>query len=185
MIASIRVIHDAVTLDAVDEARFMMLHENPLRSAVSAERGRAPYADWVTPVVVTVDTEPDDAWSDHRDDGTRNIAALDRLQELLSEFGAVATLLVTYKVASDSAAAEILNGLQCRHGAEIGAHLHPWETPPFMPSGLDVRYASFPHELPGDVFEEKLDKLTELIAARFGPPRSYRAGRWGIANSHI
>lgn len=163
----------------------MMLSENKLGPVVSADRRPAPAADWLTPVVLTIDTEPDDAWCNHRDDSTANIVALERLQELLSEFGAVATLLVTTKVARDPASVAILNRLQERHGAEIGAHLHPWESPPYLPSGLDVKYASFPHELPADLFEAKLANLTSLLESRFGPPRSYRAGRWGMASSHV
>ena len=95
----------------------MMLSENKLGAGVSRERRHAAATEWITPVVVTVDTEPDDAWCNHRDDSTANIAALVRLQNLLDEFGAVATLLVTTKVASDPASVTILNGLQARFGA--------------------------------------------------------------------
>jgi hypothetical protein len=54
-----------------------------------------------------------------------------------------------------------------------------------MASGLDRRYASFPHELPLGLFEEKLSCLTDCLGERFGRPRSYRAGRWGIAAEHL
>lgn len=138
-----------------------------------------------TPVVLTIDTEPDDAWIDHRCDSVANVQQLLRLQELLDEFGAPATLLVTHKVAADDDACRLLLQLRDKHGAEVGAHLHPWETPPFLPSGIDVAHASFPHEMPGDFFEEKLMRLTGLISKKFGAPRSYRAGRWGIVAAHL
>ncbi len=69
--------------------------------------------------------------------------------------------------------------------AEIGAHLHPWESPPFMESGIDRKYPTYPHELPPEVFRQKVGVLTESIAERFGAPTSYRGGRWGIAPEHL
>jgi hypothetical protein len=41
--------------------------------------------------------------------------------------------------------------------AEIGAHLHPWSTPPFKPyENQGTRYKGFPHELPINLFDKKL-----------------------------
>lgn len=135
-------------------------------------------------VVLTVDVEPDNAWENHLNPSVANVKELLRLQELLDKYGAKATCLVTCRVIQDSGAVAVLEEL-VRRGAEIGTHLHPWETSPFMASGLDVKYHTYPHELPLDVFEAKLANLTEAIAKRFGPPRSYRAGRWGLVASHL
>ncbi|MBI5863414.1 MAG: sulfotransferase [Planctomycetes bacterium] len=161
------------------------LLQTPGPPALRGTRKQAPTPAWKTPLVLTIDTEPDDAWSDHRGGKLDNIRELHRLQELLSEFGAVATLMVTWKVVEDAACIDLLTKLKDRHGAEIGTHLHPWETPPFMPNGLDAGHASFPHEIPPDYFESKLACLTERIGALFGPPRAYRAGRWGVAGAHL
>ncbi len=90
-------------------------------------------------VVITVDTEPDDAWTDHMNPSVANVQALLRLQELLDRFGARATCLVTYRVIQDDAAVAVLRELVEKGGAEVGAHLHPWETPPFMDHGLGLR----------------------------------------------
>ncbi len=136
-------------------------------------------------VVVTVDTEPDDAWSDHLCKSVRNVRALRRLDALLREFGAKATLLITYRVVQDAECVDLLRGLVSESGAEVGAHLHPWETPPFMPGGLDVRYPAYPYELPPAVFAGKLERLTDAIAKRIGRPTAYRAGRWGLAAEHL
>lgn len=137
------------------------------------------------PVVLTVDTEPDNAWSDHLCTSVSNVHALRRLDKLLCRYGARVTLLVTYRVVQDAECLGILRDLATESGAEIGAHLHPWETPPFMPSGIDVHYPTFPHELPLAVFAEKLARLTEAITARLSAPTSYRAGRWGLAPEHL
>lgn len=87
--------------------------------------------------------------------------------------------------ARDAECVEILRELVAESGAEVGAHLHPWENPPFMANGADVRHPTFPHELPRPVFAEKLACLTEAITDRIGPPTSYRAGRWGLVASHL
>jgi hypothetical protein len=61
---------------------------------------------------------------------------------------------------------------------EIGAHLHPWSSPPYRPEDLDGRYAS---TLPTEVLERQLRELTEAIESRIGVrARSYRAGRHGF-----
>ncbi len=51
---------------------------------------------------------------------------------------------------SSSAAAfdEILRPLDGDGRAEIGAHLHPWTTPPFTPWDRSERVAAYPSELP-------------------------------------
>ncbi len=40
------------------------------------------------PVVITVDTEPDNAWDWHLDPSVANLPELSRFQELLSKYGA-------------------------------------------------------------------------------------------------
>jgi len=138
-----------------------------------------------TLVVLTIDTEPDDAWTNHLNRSVANVRQLRRLQELLARYGAKATHLVTWRVIQESDCVELLKGLAREAQAEIGAHLHPWENPPFLASGLDVRYPAYPHELPLAAFEEKLSMLTAAITERFGPPTSYRAGRWALAAEHL
>ncbi len=146
--------------------------------------GRADATDPVH-VVLTIDTEPDDAWTNHLNPSVANVQELLRLQTLLDRYEAKATCLVTYRVIENRQAVDVLRRLVEESGAEIGAHLHPWETPPFMKSGLDVKYDTYPHELPLEVFEKKLSCLTEAIARHFSPPTSYRAGRWGLAAEHL
>lgn len=136
-------------------------------------------------VVLTIDTEPDNAWENHLNPSVANVQELLRLQELLDKYGAKATCLVTYRVIQDDAAVNVLGQLVKHGGAEIGAHLHPWENLPLMDSGLDVRYETYPHELPLDVFEQKLACLTEAITQRVGRPTSYRGGRWSLAAAHL
>ncbi len=139
----------------------------------------------ISMVVLTIDVEPDNAWKDHRNPSIANVAQLLRLQEILSRYGAKATCLVTRRIIQDTWARGILQELVGHGGAEIGTHLHPWESEPFMNSGLDVRYPMYPHELSRELFTEKLSRLTNAIAEHFEAPRSYRAGRWGMAGEHL
>src|SRR4029078_5056358 len=92
--------------------------------------------------------------------------------------------------ASDSADArvfaEILLPLHRAGRAEIGAHLHPWTTPPLSPWDRCDARAAYPSELPPGVCSRKLESLTDLLAAKLErAPRSYRAGRWGLSAAHI
>lgn len=137
------------------------------------------------PVVLTIDTEADNAWEDRLNPSVANVRELRRLQTLLAKYGAKATCLITHRVAEDAEATEVLQELVDIGGAEIGAHLHPWESPPFMESGVDRQYSAFPHEIPVEMFEQKLRSLVRTIARRFDSPTSYRAGRWGLVAEHI
>ncbi len=136
-------------------------------------------------VVLTIDTEPNNAWTDHRNTSVTNVRELLSLQTMLAKLGAKATCLTSSGVVRNGEATEVLQELVRSGEAEIGAHLHPWESPPFMESGIDRKYQTYPHELPLEIFEQKLGRLTESIAKQFIPPTSYRGGRWGIAPEHL
>ena len=130
-------------------------------------------------VLVTVDTEEDN-WFPARDGiRTSNIAGLPRLQDVLDRYGLRATLLTTWQVASSHAAMDVIRGLRDGSGAEIGAHLHPWNTPPFEEE-FGRRTFGWRH-LPPDLQERKLAKLTGALTEAAGaPPTSFRAGRWSL-----
>ena len=131
------------------------------------------------PVLVTVDTEEDN-WIPARDGiTTANIPGLNRLQEILDRYRLRATLLTTWRVATDPPAMEAVLRLRDEHRAEIGAHLHPWNTPPYdEPFG---RAAYGWKRLPADLQGRKLETLTTAIEAASGTrPTSFRAGRWSF-----
>lgn len=77
---------------------------------------------------------------------------------------------------------KILERLKRDFDCEIGAHLHPEETPPFV--------RGFPDDtslmrLPFEARAEKLRTLTEAISAHFPTPVSYRAGRWKLSTEDL
>ena len=66
---------------------------------------------------------------------------------------------------------------------EVGAHLHPWTTPPFAEQpGLrqNDNVHAFPCELDPELLLAKLETLTAQVAEAAGArPTSFRAGRFG------
>jgi len=135
-------------------------------------------------ICVTVDTEADGQWQHGRPLATENVAWWGPFQELCERHGAPPTYLVTSEIAADERAVAFLAPLAGRGAAEVGAHLHPWTTPPFAAEpGLawnDEAHA-YPCHLEEPLLAEKLRALTAQIAEAFGAaPTSFRAGRFGL-----
>ena len=84
-------------------------------------------------LVISLDVEEEGLFSGRypRESAVTNVAELRRLEFIPRDFGFPLTLLVSYRVARDPAACEVLARWRDLHGAEIGVHLHPWSTPPF------------------------------------------------------
>lgn len=137
-------------------------------------------------VLVTIDTEADNAWERSSKIELENTRRLGELHRFLEERGAIPTYLVTHEVASDPRSAAILGDLAGSGRAEVGAHLHPWTNPPFHRlAEREWECHPYPHEYPDDVFEAKMVELGRVIEERIGVvPRSYRAGRWGFKAEH-
>lgn len=131
-------------------------------------------------VLVGVDTEADDQWSaaGRRALSVRNAERLPALQALFDSLGVRPTYLVTHEMASRDESAAVLRELAAAGRCEIGAHLHPWSSPPYRTEDLDGRY---PHQLPTDLLRRQLAELTAVIERALGRrPTSYRAGRHGF-----
>jgi hypothetical protein len=128
--------------------------------------------------VMTIDVEPDSpAWANITEFRVENVGRLQRLQAVCDREGVRPTYLTTYAVATDPGAEKILAGLLATGRCEIGAHLHPSETPPKLER--PVPETSIPH-LPAAVKEAKFRTLHEALASRFGAPTAFRAGRYRL-----
>jgi hypothetical protein len=106
-----------------------------------------------------------------------NVAELRRLSFIPREFGFPLTLLLTHPVARDPGRPADAFAWRQKHGAEIGVHLHPWNTPPFvdLPGPEPIPTAGLPLSLVAD----KLGTLVNCISENFPePPRSFRMGRF-------
>jgi len=134
-------------------------------------------------LVISIDVEEEGLFSGQyprTPPGVSNVANLQRLKFIPREFGFPLTLLVTYQVARDAAARRVLEYWRDHYGTEIGAHLHPWNTPPFADLSEPEPVRS--EKIPPPILREKLANLVGGIQENLGvTPRSFRMGRfdWG------
>lgn len=130
--------------------------------------------------MVGVDTEADDQWTleGRKRLSVENARALPRLQALCDTYGVRPSYLVTHEMATREPSRSILRDLLATGRCEIGAHLHPWSSPPYREEDLVGRY---PSQLDDSELETQLNELTEAIETSLGVrPVSYRAGRHGF-----
>lgn len=137
-----------------------------------------------TLVICSVDTE-EDSWEPRRDGvTTHNVDQLPRLSELMGELNAPVTYFVTHAVAADAASCRVLRKLVEQGNSEVGAHLHPWNTPPLTESISPPNLML--NNLPAPLQFAKLRQLTDRLEDAFGrAPASFRAGRSGLGSSTI
>jgi hypothetical protein len=133
-------------------------------------------------ITVIIDTEAEFNWSGpfSRDlMGVENIRRLESAQQLFERFGIKPAYLVDYAVSSQREGYEPMRELLADGRSEIGAHLQPWETPPFEEETTESN--SFLGNLAVDLQRRKLMRLTQMVEETFGTrPRVYKAGRYGV-----
>jgi hypothetical protein len=137
-------------------------------------------------LLVGIDTEGDNQWSARarRHPTYENVYALPRLHDLFLRHGVRPTYLITYPVARDPRAADVLRALHASGSCEIGAHHHAWETPPF--TAADAQGHVYAMQLPADRFAAQLASLTAAVGEVAGTgPVSYRSGRFGFSAAHV
>src|SRR6266567_1018677 len=136
---------------------------------------------------VVVDTEPEFDWNrpfDRTLTSVRSTAAQVRAQAIFDEYGLRPIYVVDYAVASQPEGYEPIREIFDRHACAIGAHLHPWVTPPF--SETVSEYNSYGGNLPPDLEAAKLRALVAAIKQAFGvSPLFFKAGRYGIGPSTL
>jgi hypothetical protein len=146
-------------------------------AAPAARGGGAPLE-----LAVVVDTEEEFDWAapfarENRE--TLTIPAQAKAHAIFDRFGIVPTYVIDHPVAADPAAAAFLRALAEAGRAEIGAHLHPWVTPPFE-EAVTARN-SYHGNLPPALERAKIATMTETIAAAFGfRPTVFKGGRYGF-----
>lgn len=136
-------------------------------------------------VCVSLDVEEEGLFSGRypsRDCTVKNVSRLRALEPLSHEFGLPPTLFCAHSVFTDRAARASLEYMRDRCGAEIGAHLHHWSTPPFSPEGaLAAGEPTRTHLLEPDLLEKRLETLLAAGRDFHGAPlRSFRMGRWDL-----
>src|SRR5262245_9216587 len=101
---------DPATRDrSLSQAQMTLLANHPQSAAPRpSARTAAPVRCMVT---ISIDVEPDDAWTNHQNPSVRNVHELLRLHDLLRPYDARATLLVTQRVIDDEACVRTLRRL--------------------------------------------------------------------------
>jgi len=132
--------------------------------------------------LITIDTEGDNMWSHPQTITTENAKYLARFQTLCERFGFKPTYLTDYEMAMCPVYREFANDACKRGAAEIGMHLHAWNSPPIVPlTDDDFRYGTYLIEYSTPLMREKILTLTRLLEEHFQmSPVSHRAGRWAF-----
>ena len=133
-------------------------------------------------LLVLIDAEEEFDWSkdfDRRATATTSIHQLLEAQTLFESLSVQATYVVTHPVACNKDSAPVMRELAAARGVTIGAHLHPWVTPPFDEQ-VSVSN-SYPGNLSGALEREKLRCVALALRENVGViPRVYQAGRYGF-----
>lgn len=126
--------------------------------------------------MVTIDTECDSSrWDSGNSGSFSNMDAVPMFQEVFNRHGVKPTYLVTYQAAKNGRCLDTLGPIKKKGKCEVGAHLHPWTTPPAM-----MKEVTMSNRLGSGDKRRKLDALTEAVESSFGKPRAFRAGRYGM-----
>lgn len=132
-------------------------------------------------LAVSIDVEEEGLFSSHYEAGevtAENVRHLEAVDPVFREFGIRPTLMAAYQVMRHSEYQELLATLRERWDGELGAHLHPWNTPPLKP-------LPFPEPVPSELMPEellaaKMDTLLETFRGAGHTPMSFRMGRFNI-----
>jgi hypothetical protein len=131
---------------------------------------------------VVVDTEAEFDWDKPFARELTSVSAMDdigRGQAVFEAYGLKPLYVVDYPIAAQPRGYRRLRETMERGACHIGAHLHPWTTPPFEET-LQPRN-SYPGNLDPGLEARKLDTLTAMIETNFRfRPAFYKAGRYGF-----
>ncbi|MBF0212904.1 MAG: polysaccharide deacetylase family protein [Magnetococcales bacterium] len=139
-------------------------------------------ADLPPLLMVVVDTEEAFDWQAPFRRDAISVEAMAQIglgQAICDAFGVKPVYVIDHPVATQAAGADPLRPIVASGRALLGAHLHPWNTPPFEEE-LNARN-SYPGNLPAPLEAAKLANLTDAIEQNFDlRPQIYKAGRYGL-----
>ena len=133
---------------------------------------------------VVVDTEEEFDWAapfNRASTATTAIAAQGLAQAIFTPYGLRPTYVIDYPVATTPSAIAVLKGFRDAGQCQIGAHLHPWVTPPHDEAVNDVN--SYAGNLHPTLERVKIARLTAAITENFdAAPIIFKAGRYGLGS---
>lgn len=134
-------------------------------------------------VVISLDVEEEGLFSGRyasKDCRVENVALLPKLKNLTQEWGFPLTLLCAHTVLTNHRACGTLAHMRDSVGAEIGAHLHHWSTPPLS----QTAHTGEPERsdtMDRDVLRQRLRTLLQAGRDFQGAAlTSFRMGRWDL-----
>ena len=132
--------------------------------------------------LITIDTEGDNLWSKPHTITTRNSGYVPRLQSLCEHYGLKPTYLTNWEMVHCPDFLGFARDALSRSVAEVGMHLHAWNSPPIVPlTADDFEHQPYLIEYPEPQLREKVKVMTAALEERFGRKMiSHRAGRWAI-----
>ena len=135
-------------------------------------------------VVVSLDVEEEGLFSGRYAAAgctAHNVTLLPRLAPLTRELGFPLSLLCTHAVFMNPEARVTLARMRDSLGAEIGAHLHHWNTPPPGPEANPSIPPLPTDQLDRDLLHARLRNLLRAGRDFQGEPlRAFRMGRWDL-----
>lgn len=136
--------------------------------------------------LITIDTEGDNGWDAPREVTTRNSKYLPRFQALCEKFGFKPTWLTNWEMALCPDFVPFAQDAIARQTAEVGMHLHAWNSPPLQPlTSDDTRHMPFLIEFPEALMRDKIAAMTQVLEDTFGRKMlSHRAGRWSFNSAY-
>jgi hypothetical protein len=114
--------------------------------------------------------------------GVTSVKSQMQVQRIFERYQVRPTYVLDYPVSSTPEGYEFIRNLHRSGACEVGAHLQPWDNPPFFERMTDEN--SYPGNLPFELEREKLVRLTRSIEENVGVhPRIYKAGRYGVGRA--
>lgn len=140
--------------------------------------------------LISIDTEGDNLWAWKKGDEitTANAGYLERFQNVCNEYGFKPTYLTNYEMAMSDEFVKFAKRHADRGEAEIGMHLHAWNTPPEYNLGNPGPEAGAPYliEYPYEIMDQKITTMTSLLENSFDMKiDTHRAGRWATDEKYF
>jgi hypothetical protein len=136
---------------------------------------------------VVLDTEEEFDWdapASRDKTGVDHLLRIHRLQTLFDRFNVRPTYVVDFPVATQPNGYGPLREIADSGRCTIGAHLHPWVTPPLVEPVTGPN--TFTCNLAPDLQRQKITSVCNAIQDTFGHmPRIYKAGRYGIGTDSL
>ena len=138
-------------------------------------------------LMVVIDTEEEFDWNkpvDRNSTSVESMQYIHRVQDIFDEYGIKPCYVVDYPIASQRESYQYLVKIFEDKRCDIGAHLHPWVTPPETEKLIPEN--TYPGNLEQSLEYEKLKNLTQIIHQNFNfEPVIYKAGRYGFGANTV